>query len=133
MTITGVDGERTVPAEEFFLGVYLTAVRPGELLTRVTIPAGGGDGFSSVPIGADGTCILNAAATLNGGDARIAIGCVAATPVLVLCGSEPQSIRDAVRAAGLEPPSDVHASADYRRHLAEVCAVRAVAAAGEGA
>ena len=33
--------------------------------------------------------------------------------------------------AGLEPPSDVHGSADYRRHLAAVCAVRAVAAARE--
>jgi aerobic carbon-monoxide dehydrogenase medium subunit len=33
--------------------------------------------------------------------------------------------------AGLEPPSDVHASADYRRHLAEVVAVRAVVAAGK--
>jgi carbon-monoxide dehydrogenase medium subunit len=35
-------------------------------------------------------------------------------------------VRAAVRGAGLEPPSDVHASADYRRHLAEVLAARAV-------
>jgi carbon-monoxide dehydrogenase medium subunit len=131
MTIAGVDGERTVPAEEFFVGVYLTAVGPGELLTRITIPAGGRDGFASVPIGVDGTCIVNAAASLDG-EARVAIGCVSATPVLVrLSGSEPQGVRDAVRGAGLDPPSDVHASADYRRHLAEVCAVRAVQAAGE--
>src|SRR4029079_12420917 len=38
MTITGADGERTVDAEDFFLGVYMTAVGPGELLTTVTIP-----------------------------------------------------------------------------------------------
>jgi aerobic carbon-monoxide dehydrogenase medium subunit len=131
MTIAGVDGERTVPAHEFFVGVYLTAVGPGELLTRVSIPRGGRDGFASVPIGADGTCIVNAAASLEA-DPVVAIGCVAATPVLVqLRGSEPQSVESAVREAGLDPPSDVHASADYRRHLAEVCAVRAVRRAGE--
>ena len=131
MTIAGPDGERTVPAEDFFIGVYLTAVRPGELLTRVTIPPGGRDGFASAPIGVDGTCIVNAAASLDG-EARVAIGCVAATPVLIrLSGSEPQSARDAVREADLDPPSDVHASADYRRHLAEVCVERAVRAAGE--
>src|SRR5919201_3373351 len=38
MTIVGAQGEREVPAEEFFLGVYLTAVGPGELLTRITVP-----------------------------------------------------------------------------------------------
>ena len=131
MTIVGADGERTVPAEDFFLGVYLTAVGPGELLTRVTIPAGGRDGFASAPIGVDGTCIVNAAASLDG-EARLAIGCVAAVPVLIrLRDSEPRSAREAVRGAALDPPSDVHASADYRRHLAEVCAERAVRAAGE--
>jgi carbon-monoxide dehydrogenase medium subunit len=42
-----------------------------------------------------------------------------------------ESVRAAVQGLGatLDPPSDVHASADYRRHLAEVLAVRAVAAA----
>jgi len=39
------------------------------------------------------------------------------------------AVRGAVQAAELDPPSDVHASADYRRHLAEVVAVRAVAEA----
>src|SRR4029077_4543183 len=37
MTIAGAGGEREVSAEEFFLGVYLTAVGPGELLTAVSI------------------------------------------------------------------------------------------------
>src|SRR6059058_944393 len=40
MTIAGENGERSVPAEEFFLGVYLTAAGPGELLTKITVPAG---------------------------------------------------------------------------------------------
>ena len=125
-TIRGAGGERTVPASEFFLGVYMTAAGPGELLMKITIPPGGQDGFAAVTIGRDGTGIVTAAASLNGG-ARVAIGCVDAVPVLLQADApEEDSIRAAVRSANLDPPSDVHASADYRRHLAEVVAVRAV-------
>jgi carbon-monoxide dehydrogenase medium subunit len=131
-TVVGRDGERQVPAQDFFLGVYMTAAGPGELLTKITVPAGRSDGFAAVPIGVDGTCIVNAAASVNGG-VRVALGCVAATPVVVDAPSaDPEAVRGAVRDAGLEPPSDVHASADYRRHLAEVVAARAVEQAGAG-
>ncbi len=72
MTIRGEAGERTVPADEFFLGVYMTAVGPGELLTKITLPpaGGAGDGFAAITIGADGTCIVNAAASVVNGGAR---------------------------------------------------------------
>jgi aerobic carbon-monoxide dehydrogenase medium subunit len=126
MTIRGADGVREVAAEDFFLGVYLTAVAPGELLTTITLPAGGRDGFAAVTLGRDGTCIVNAAANLDG-EPCIAIGCVDAVPVLVRPeATDEESVRAAVRGASLDPPADVHASADYRRHLAEVLAVRAV-------
>src|ERR671936_1262715 len=126
MHILGADGERAVPAEEFFLGVYMTAAGAGELLTKVTVPPGKRDGFASVPIGKDGTCIVNAAASVNG-TARVVIGCVDAVPILVQPSStEPDAVREAVRGANLQPPADVHASADYRRHLAEVLAGRAL-------
>ena len=129
MHILGQDGERAVSAEDFFLGVYMTAAGPGELLTKLTVPPGKSDGFASVAIGKDGTCIVNAAASVNG-TARVALGCVDAVPVLLQPDSaEEDAVRQAVRGAGLDPPSDVHASADYRRHLAEVLAVRAVAQA----
>ena len=64
MTIRGEGGERTVSAEEFFLGVYMTAVGEGELLLSVSVPAAANaaDGFASMTIGRDGTCIANAAA-----------------------------------------------------------------------
>ena len=125
MTIRGAGGERTVAAHEFFVGVYLTAVGVGELLTRIEIPAGKGDGFAAVTLGADGTCIANAAASVNG-SVRVALGCVAATPVVVEPASaDDDAVRDAVRGAGIDPPGDVHASAEYRTHLAEVLAVRA--------
>jgi aerobic carbon-monoxide dehydrogenase medium subunit len=133
MTIAGPSGERTVPADEFFLGVYMTAVGPGELLTKVTIPPGRSDGFSSVAVGKDGTCIVNAAASANGG-LRVVLGCVGAVPELVRPDSaNPDAVRSAVQAAALNPPSDVHGSTDYRRALAEVVAVRAAKQATERA
>ena len=138
-TIVGSGGERTVPAHEFFIGVYLTAAGPGELLTKITIPPGGQDGFTAVTIGKDGSAIVTAAASLNGG-ARVAIGCVDAVPVRARqmeerIGSDysDANVRAAAEGLGatLDPPSDVHASADYRRRLAEVLAARAVVAARE--
>jgi aerobic carbon-monoxide dehydrogenase medium subunit len=125
-TIHGADGERTVTAEEFFLGVYMTAVGPGELLTKIRIPAGRNDGFAAVTLGVEGTCIVSAAAAVNG-SVRIALGCVDAVPVVVSpATTDADAIRQSVRDANLEPPSDVHASSEYRRHLAEVLAVRAI-------
>ena len=133
MTIVGPAGERTVPADEFFVGVYMTAVGPGELLTRIAVsPRGRGDGFAAVTIGRDGTCIVNAAASIADGDARLVLGCVSAVPVLLGTAPEAEAAARAVREAQLDPPSDVHASADYRRHLAQVLAARAVRQAAQG-
>lgn len=129
MTIHGSGGQRTVPASEFFLGVYMTAVGQGELLTRIRIPAGRADGFAAVTLGVEGTCIVCAAASLNG-SLRIAVGCVDAVPVVLEPAStDEEAIRAAVAGANLAPPSDVHASADYRTHLAGVLAVRAASQA----
>src|ERR687891_2834565 len=82
-TIRGSDGERTVSAEEFFVGVYMTAVGEGELLTKVLVPPskGAGDGFSGLTIGRHGTYVVDAAASVGEAGARIALGCVAAAPV----------------------------------------------------
>jgi aerobic carbon-monoxide dehydrogenase medium subunit len=125
MTILSQEGERTVSAADFFLGVYLTAAGPGELLTRITMSAGKRDGFAAVTLGAEGTCIANAAASING-SLRIALGCVDAVPIVVEPASaDEETVREAVRGAGLDPPADVHASSEYRGHLAEVLAVRA--------
>jgi CO/xanthine dehydrogenase FAD-binding subunit len=97
------------------------------------VPPGKSDGFATLPIGKDGTCIVNVAASLDRGSPRLAIGCVDAVPIVVEPASaEEAAVREAVRGAGLNPPADVHASADYRRHLAEVLAVRAVQQATSG-
>ena len=137
-TIRGQESERTVSADEFFVGVYMTAVGEGELLTEIGVPppGGAGDGFAGVTIGKHGTFIVDAAATVSDESVRIALGCVAATPVRAtemeqrLAGSDfsQESVRAAADGLGasLDPPADVHGSAEYRRHLAEVSAVRAV-------
>ena len=146
MTIRSTSGERTLPAEEFFVGVFETAVREGELLTRISVPAGGkgtGDGMVGVTLGAHGTYIANAAASVVEGAWRVALGCVAAVPVRATAVEErltggtvdEGSARAGVDGLGatLDPPSDVHASADYRRSLAQTSAVRAVLQAAERA
>jgi carbon-monoxide dehydrogenase medium subunit len=145
-TILGPGGARTVQSGEFFLGVYLTAVGEGELLTRVTVPAreaGSGDAMEGITLGKHGTYLVSAAATVGPGGVRVAIGCVSGVPERAtlleerLAGAELTS--DTVHAAvagigdALDPPADVHASADYRRRLAEVCCERAVLAAAKRA
>ena len=53
--------------------------------------------------------------------------------VCAVVDTEADAVREAVRASGIDPPGDVHASAEYRRHLAEVVAMRAVAQASKRA
>jgi carbon-monoxide dehydrogenase medium subunit len=143
-TIRGAGGERTLSADDFFVGVYETAVAEGELLTKVSVPTrapGTGDAMSGLTLGAHGTYVVSAAASVSPSGVRIAIGCVSSVPVrasameAALAGGDLSE--DAVRAAAkglgasLDPPGDVHASADYRRALAEHSAVRAVLQAAE--
>ena len=137
-TIRGGGGERTMSAEEFFVGVYMTAVGEGELLTTVSVPPskGAGDGFSGLTVGRHGTYVVDAAASVGDDGVRIALGCVAAVPVRAtameaeLAGGDfsEESVKKAAKGLGasLDPPSDVHGSAEFRRHVAEVSAVRAV-------
>jgi carbon-monoxide dehydrogenase medium subunit len=149
-TICGVARERTVPAEEFFVGVYMTAVAPDELLLRVNIPPadGAGDGWASLTVGKEGTGIVNVAASVQGRASatgvRIAVGCVSAVPeratameeALLDRAIDEAAAREAARGLGasLDPPADAHGSGEYRRHLAEVLAARAVVeAAGRAA
>ncbi len=145
-TIRGPDGERVLSADDFFVGVYETAVREGELLTTVSVPTrapGSGDAMTGLTLGAHGTYVVSAAASLSPDGTRIALGCVSSVPVRAtaleerLAGgdwSEASVLQGAVGlGASLDPPGDVHASADYRRALAEVSAVRAVLQAAERA
>jgi carbon-monoxide dehydrogenase medium subunit len=146
MTIRSAAGERVVTAEEFFVGVFETAVGEGDLLTSISVPAAGkgtGDGMAGVTLGAHGTYVANAAASVVDGTWRIALGCVDAVPhratavesALEGADVDEAAVRSAVAGLGgtIDPPADVHASADYRRSLAETSTVRAVLQAAEKA
>jgi carbon-monoxide dehydrogenase medium subunit len=143
MMIDSQNGGREVPAEDFFKGYFVTAVDEGELLTRIRIPALGGDaaaGYSTVAVGADSKAIARAAALVKSNgtieDARVVLACVSPAPMRhagmeeALKGAE--ATTDAVRAAAerigddLDPLGDAHGSAEYRRAMAGVVARRAV-------
>ena len=91
MEIAGPAGRRSVPASEFFLGTWRTAVGAGELLAAITLPPlqGAGVGYSSLQLAADSWALARAAAWVRLGAGapgtveavRVVLGCVAATPV----------------------------------------------------
>jgi len=122
------DGARALAGGQTLINVMKARAASPDVLVDLN----GLDELRGIELGADGTCIVNAAASIENGGPRVAIGCVDAVPVLVEPSSADESaVRDAVRSASFEPPSDVHGSASYRRHLAEVLAVRAVQTAAE--
>jgi carbon-monoxide dehydrogenase medium subunit len=150
MVIQSSDGNREVPAENFFHGYFATAVGEGELLTTIRIPGlptGAGAGYSSVADGADSKAIARAAALIRANgtieDARVVLACVSPAPIrhkgmedsLKGANLDPEAIRAAAEAIGadLEPLGDAHGSADYRRAMARVTAERAVTQAIGGA
>ena len=151
--VSGPDGERTVAAADLFTGAFATSLAPGELITAVRIPrqTAPRSGSAWVEVsrrhGDLPVCGAGAVVTLDDGgaiaSARVALCGVGATPVRAtaveeaLAGAEPTDeaiARAADRAArDLDPPSDPHGSADFRRHLAVVMTRRSVQRAAERA
>jgi CO/xanthine dehydrogenase FAD-binding subunit len=146
-------GTRGVPADEFFVGLFTTAVQPGELLTEIRIPLPpprSGFAFQEISRRHGDFALVGVAAAVqldeNGGcaDARLALLSVGDRPMLAehashaLVGQSPSaaSIRaaaDAAAARDIDPSSDIHASARYRRHLANVLIRRVLQRAFERA
>jgi carbon-monoxide dehydrogenase medium subunit len=138
-------GERTIPASEFFMGYLTTALQPEELLVEVRLPglaAGHGSAFVELARrhGDFALVGVGAAVALDGSgaiaDARLVFIGVGGAPVrareaeALLRGAMPTDevyAEAAERAKGeLEPGSDSHASAEYRRRIAGVLAQRAL-------
>ena len=149
LVITGPGGQRTVPASEFFTGLFETAVGDGELLTAIRIPkhTGWGGHYEKFVRVVHQWSIVAVAATVRteGGtiaEARIGLTNMGLTAVratsveqaLVGCEVTESAIGAACASAaeGTEPPSDLNGSADYRRALAPVLTRRAVLAAAGG-
>ncbi|SFS56575.1 FAD binding domain-containing protein [Saccharopolyspora flava] len=149
MVIAGPTGRRTVPASEFFVDYFTTALEPSELLVEVRMPKWTGwnahyEKFNRV---AQAWSIVGVAAAVrvSGGaiaEARIGLTNMGATPIramgveqaLVGKQATAEAVREAARHAteGTSAAGDSSADADYREHLAEVLTGRAVLAAAGG-
>ena len=132
LVVQGPDGERTLPAGEFFRGVFETALGPQDVLTEIRVPKLGPSGWSyrKFTRRAQDWATVGVAAVVNGG-ARIALTSMGPTPVHARAAEEAFASGGAEAAAavadeGSDPQSDTAATADFRRHLARVLTKRAL-------
>ena len=128
---TGKGGERELPADGFFTGVFATALEPGELITSVRVPATTSAAYVKHRHPASGYAVVGVAAVLAGEEARVTVGGVAGAPVTyTFPRAEAQGAAPARIAASLEGViGDTYASAEYRVYLAGVLSRRALEAA----
>jgi carbon-monoxide dehydrogenase medium subunit len=146
------NGERTIKADDFFVDLMTTALKPGEILREIRIPAPAGrfgQCYKKVPQPASGFAVVGVAVSLTrdskGGCESAAIGITGAgskayRPAAVetaVTGSalDQSSISAAAAHAtdGVDVNGDLFASAEYRRHLASVYTARAIAEAASRA
>src|SRR5438876_2924387 len=146
-------GSRTISAQDFFKGYLTTDLKEGEMLTELRIPGlppRSGNAFVEFSRREGDYALAGVAAVVtlaeNGtiADARLGLCSVGPEPVrpqnaeALLRGQRPENEAWAAAAASVvsvldEPLSDIHGSADYRRHLAEVLTKQALATAAERA
>lgn len=151
MIAEGPAGAREIGADAFFAGYYTTALEPGEILTELRVPApapGTGTAFLEISRRHGDFAMAGAAAVVTVTDrrctdARIAMIGVADRPVAA--GEAARTLvgrpidgaaiagAAATATAPLSPTSDLHAGAEYRRHLATVLVRRALALAARRA
>ncbi|HEX3938707.1 MAG TPA: xanthine dehydrogenase family protein subunit M [Xanthobacteraceae bacterium] len=142
--LASIRGLRAVPFRDFAVGYMATALEPDEMIAAVELPIwrlGHGHGFHEFARRHGDFALAGAAALLDigaGGMVRraaLSLFGVAERPVRVdaaeaaLLGKviDAGAIKSAAAAAWLvEPISDIHASGDYRRHLAQVLSARAL-------
>jgi carbon-monoxide dehydrogenase medium subunit len=131
--VTGRGGTRTVSADEFATGFLETTLEPDELLVEIKVPkATGGWGYEKFTRRAIDWATVAVAAVRTNGDVRVALANMGPTVVRATAVEQALSsgagATDAASHAddGTEPPSDVTASTEYRRHLARVLTTRAL-------
>ncbi len=149
MVIVGSSGRRTVPAAEFFVDYFTTALEPDDLLVEIRLPKWTGwraryEKFNRVAQAWSMVGVAAAVRVDGGGiaEARVGLTNMGATPIrafgveqaLVGQPATAAAIREAARhaAEGTSPASDASADVDYREHLATVLTGRAVTAAVGG-
>jgi carbon-monoxide dehydrogenase medium subunit len=149
--VRSLSGERVIPAAEWFEGYLTTSRRVDELLVAVRFPAAApGTGVSFVEVarrhGDFAIVGLAASLTLSGGvirDARLAFAGISDVPVRaagaegLLVGERPSAelFDEAARlaTADIDPPADLHGSADYRKKAAATLVRRGLQAAADDA
>jgi carbon-monoxide dehydrogenase medium subunit len=137
----GKGGERTIAAADFFKGFLETALAPDEILTEIRVPKTNGAGWAYLKFTTRSidwaTVGVAAVVTRDGGaigSARIGLASMGQTPLrapaveAALAGAGPDGVAAAAEKAaeGTAPSNDTFASADFRRHLAQVLVRRAV-------
>ena len=145
--IAGPKGKRSLAADDFFVGMLQSALADDEILTELVLPLEtkrAGAAYRKLRQPASGFAVVGAAVQLmadrKGRIDEIRIGVTGVNPVPFRAQSVEKRLRgQAPDAAALrtlcaqideaDPSGDLHASAEYRRHLAGVFVARAVAAA----
>jgi aerobic carbon-monoxide dehydrogenase medium subunit len=145
VTIMSAGGNtREVAAGDVFQDYLTTAVGPGEILTEIHLPSmdGWGHGYEKFNRRAEDWAMVGVVALVKKGadgsceDVRIGLTHMASTPLRATAaedalrgkGLDAQSIASAAEQAaeGTEPPGDLNATPDYKRHLARVLTRRAL-------
>ncbi len=142
LVVQGPDGERTIPALDFFQDYLFTALEPQEIITEVRVSKLGpntGWAYKKFSRRSQDWAIVGVAAVVerNNGSidsARIGLTSMGSTPIRAraveeaLSGASTDEVAEAANAAdeGTEPASDGAATADFRRHLARVWTRRAL-------
>jgi aerobic carbon-monoxide dehydrogenase medium subunit len=146
VVVRGADGEREVLADDFFTGVFTTALQQGELVTAVRVRGVESAAYVKHRHPASGYAVAGVAVVLRPEAARIVVGGVTGTPVRATEAEQAMEIgiapvdEAAIAAVAEKVPaalsgalSDTYASGEYRVHLAQVLAKRAIKAALEAA
>ena len=151
--IQSLSGERWIPAKDFFLGMFATPLEPDEILAEIelqSMPPRSGWALQEIARRPHDFAIVGVAVLVTLGDdnlcedARLVYLSVGDGPVeaqqaaQVLRGETPtpDKLREASETAAsvdIDPGSDIHASAEYRRHLAKILTQRALSKAFERA
>ena len=133
---TIITNKRRIPADEFFKGLFETALEPDEIITKVQFPIAKKAAYQKFKHPASGFALVGVFVAKRGADIRVAVTGAGQNGVFRVTAFEealkkrfhPKSIEGiAVPPDGLN--SDIHAGAEYRAHLIGVLAKRALAAA----
>ncbi len=136
LNATIVTDKRRIAADDFFQGMFTTALEPGELLVAIEFPVPEKAGYAKMRNPASRYVMAGAFVAKTGGGVRVAINGAgpgvfrqAEMEKALAANWSPDAVAGVKQSAdGLN--SDIHGSAEYRAHLVTVMAKRAVAAAG---